>query len=218
MTTVLDGGVRVAEVDDAGPAVPLPRLRTPRAVPVTTLSEAARDAEFTVFMTQAAPVLGRVALLLSGNVHRAEELVQETLVRTYLAWPRARDGDPVAYSRRILTNLRIDTWRRRRREVLLDPADLPDDGLGDVPSDADGHADRDLLVRALRDLPLQRRRVVVLRYLVGLSEREVATDLGISVGTVKSTAARGLAQLRLALAEPDAGTGTTHGPQDGATP
>ena len=158
-----------------------------------------RDAEFASFMREAGPTLGRVALLLSGDHHRAEELVQETFVRTYLAWDRARVGDPVTYARRILANLRIDTWRRRRREVLVDRFDLHDVG---VASGAEASVERDELVRALRTLPLQRRRVVVLRYLAGLTEREVAADLGISTGTVKSTAARGLGQLRLALAEP----------------
>ena len=61
------------------------------------------------------------------------------------------------------------------------------------------HADRDVLVRALLQLSPRRRRVVVLRYLLDLSEREVADDLSISVGTVKSTASRGLDQLRIIL-------------------
>jgi RNA polymerase sigma-70 factor (sigma-E family) len=155
-----------------------------------------KDAEFERFVADVGPRLSRLALLLSGDTHRAEELLQQTLVRVYLAWPRARDGDPVAYSRRILANQRIDTWRVRRREVLVDPIDLPEQAV-------DGHADRlaarDELIRALRALPARRRRVVVLRYLSGLSEQEVAGDLGISVGTVKSTAARGLAQLRTLL-------------------
>lgn len=152
-----------------------------------------RDAEFAAFMAEAEPVLGRMAWLLCGDVHRAEELVQHALVRTYVAWPRARAGDPLAYARRVLTNLRIDTWRKHRGEVLVPPDELPGRG---VDSTAHGHAERDALVRALARLSPQRRRVVVLRYLMDLSEREVADDLNISVGTVKSTAARGLRQLR----------------------
>lgn len=64
-------------------------------------------------------------------------------------------------------------------------------------------------MRALATLTARQRRVVVLRHLVGLTEREVADDLGVSVGTVKSTASRGLAQLRSVLgaaAEPTART------------
>ena len=62
-------------------------------------------------------------------------------------------------------------------------------------------AERDRLIRALSTLTARQRRIVVLRHLVGLSEREVAEDLGVAVGTVKSTASRGLAELRIALTE-----------------
>ncbi len=163
---------------------------------VVVTGAASRDAEFAAFMTEAEPVLGRIAWLLCGDVHRAEELVQAALVRTYVAWPSARRHDPLGYARRTLANARIDTWRKHRREHLAPPDDLPDGG---VDSGADARAERDRLVRALLELPVRRRRVVVLRYLLDLSEREVAEDLGVSVGTVKSTAARGLAQLRAIL-------------------
>ncbi|NNU27662.1 SigE family RNA polymerase sigma factor [Isoptericola sp. JC619] len=157
-------------------------------------------------MAQAEPVLGRMAYLLTGDRHRAEELVQQALVRTYVAWPRARARDPLAYARRVLANARIDTWRKNRREVLVPPDNLPH---GRHAAADGGHADRDLLVRALAQLPERRRRVVVLRYLVDLGEREVAEDLGISVGAVKSAASRGLAQLRGVLAETNGTTAET---------
>lgn len=153
-------------------------------------------AEFDAFMVASGPALGRLALFLAGDVHRAEELLQQTFVRTWSAWPRVRDGDPHAYARRVMANQRVDTWRRRRREALTAPDDLPEQP---VPDGGQHVADRDQLVRALRALPERRRRVVVLRYLVGLSENEAATTLGVTAGTVKSTAARGLAQLRAVL-------------------
>lgn len=162
-----------------------------------------RDTEFTRFMTQASPALARTAWLLCGDVHQADELVQQALVRTYLAWSQARQGDPLAYARRTLANLRIDTWRRRRREVLTDPTTLPDHG---DDRDAARSHDRDQLTRALALLSARQRRVVVLRHFVGLSEREVADDLGISVGTVKSTASRALGQLRAVLEPSDTTT------------
>lgn len=56
-------------------------------------------------------------------------------------------------------------------------------------------------MRALAHLSARQRRVVVLRHLVGLSEKEVAEDLGVSVGTVKTTASRGLHRLRTLLAQ-----------------
>lgn len=155
-----------------------------------------RDAEFSAFMVSASPALARTAWLLCGDVHRAEELVQRALMNTYLAWPKARQGDPLAYARRTLANLRIDTWRRHRREVITAPTDLPEPWTA---GPAAQHADRDQLVRALATLTPRQRRIVVLRHLEGLSEREVADDLGVSLGTVKSTASRGLGQLRAAL-------------------
>ena len=153
-----------------------------------------RDREFTAFMAAHSGDLLRTAWLLVGDRHRAEELTQQALVRTYTAWPRAREGDPLAYTRRVLVNLRVDTWRRHRREVLTDRP--PERG---VPDAAARVADRDQLVRALALLTTRQRRVVVLRHLVGLPEAAVAEALGVSVGTVKSTASRALATLRAAM-------------------
>lgn len=110
-----------------------------------------------------------------------------------------RDGNPLGYARRVVATARIDSWRKDRREVLTDGR-LLEAGEG---SDADAHAERDLLVRALLTLGAQQRRIVVLRYLVGLPEAEVAADLGVSLGTVKSTASRGLARLRAVLGDTD---------------
>lgn len=163
-------------------------------------AEHADHAGFTAFVTDAGPGLRRTARLLTGDEHRAEELVQQALVKTYLAWPRARATDPEAYARRVLANQRIDTWRKHRREVLVDPVEVTDRGpSGAADPVADDAADRDEVVRALLRLTPRQRRVVVLRHLVGLSDAEVAADLGVSVGTVKSTASRGLAQLRAEL-------------------
>lgn len=158
-----------------------------------------RDAEFTAFATAARDELGRMAWLLTGDTHAAAELVQLALVRTYVAWPRARERDPLAYARRVMANARIDLWRRRRREVLVAPEDVPE---GFAAAQGAAVEDRDELVRALAALSTRQRRVVVLRYLMGLSEREVADDLGVSVGTVKSQASRGLRRLRASLGEP----------------
>ena len=168
-----------------------------------------RDQEFAAFVAYAAPALARTAWLLCGDVHQADELVQQSLVRTWLAWDRAREREPLAYARRVLANQRISTWRRRSREVLAASEHLPERA---VDGGQTLHDDRDQLVRALAQLTPRQRRVVVLRHLEGLSEQEVAADLGISVGTVKSTASRALRQLREAMAgsadgSPRAGAG-----------
>nr|WP_166850297.1 SigE family RNA polymerase sigma factor [Isoptericola sp. BMS4] len=162
------------------------------------------EEEFTAFMRDAAPALARTAWLLCGDEHLADELVQQALTRTFLSWRKARERDPLAYARRTLANLRIDHWRRRRREVLTEPTALPEGA--ERRSAAEHHAERDQLVRALATLSTRQRRIVVLRHLVGLTEREVARDLGVSLGTVKSTASRGLAQLRSVLGAADDGS------------
>lgn len=160
------------------------------------------DAEFTAFMAEHADTLLHIAWLLVGNMDRAEELTQQALVRTYGAWRRART-DPLPYARRVLVNLRTDTWRRRRREVLTD--EVPE-----TCADARGHTraeDRDQLVRVLALLTPRQRRVVVLRYLADVSEADVAADLGVTPGTIKTTASRGLATMRAALRASDETTG-----------
>jgi RNA polymerase sigma-70 factor (sigma-E family) len=199
----------LTEGDGAGRSLAEPTVGGREHLPVTvSSSDAGKDEEFTAFMMAATPSLSRTAWLLCGDGHRAEELVQQALMRTYLAWPRARAGDPLAYTRRTLANARIDSWRKHRREHLRAPEDLPEVAHA---SGEDAHADRDQLVRALAQLTLRQRRVVVLRHLVGLSEKEVAHDLGVSVGTVKTTASRGLRRLRTLLAEGDGDRSTTGG-------
>ena len=161
--------------------------------------KAERDAAFAVFMEAATPSLTRTAWLLTGSAHEAAELVQATLVKTYAVWPTVRREQAVAYARRILVNQRTDTWRKGRRETLVEAP--PEVGV------AGGHAveDRDELLTLLATLPEAQRKVVVLRYFSDLSERQTAEALGISVGAVKSAASRGLAALRTQLVPTEGG-------------
>lgn len=169
---------------------------------------ASRDEDFAAFMAGSQVELLRRAWLPVGDADRAEELTQQALVRTYGAWPRAQ-RDPVAYTRRVLVNLRTDTWRRRRREVPMAPERVPERAA----ADDDGLGNRDQLSRVLAVLTSRQRRVVVLRYLLDLPEADVAADLGVSVGTVKSTASRALAQLRSAIRN-ESGKGGADGRAD----
>ena len=161
-----------------------------------------RDAAFTAFVELASPSLLRTAWLLTGDHHVAHDLVQAALVRTYVAWPRVRSDSALAYARRILVNERTDRWRRHGAEVAV--AALPE-AASSTSSSTAGSDDRDAVVRLLARLPEQQRRVVVLRYYVDLSEQAVADLLNLSVGTVKSTASRGLAALRAELATTEEG-------------
>lgn len=81
---------------------------------------ARRDAEFTDFVERASAELLRIAWYLTGDVHRANDLVQASLVKTYLSWPRVEQSRAVAYARRIMLNRHTDSWRRTRAEVLVD--------------------------------------------------------------------------------------------------
>ncbi|NUR14836.1 MAG: SigE family RNA polymerase sigma factor [Dermatophilaceae bacterium] len=149
-----------------------------------------RDASFTAFMRGAQPSLLRTAYFLCGDADLARELVQDALVRTYLAWPKVRQETALAYARRILVNGRADHGRRMRREV-------PSPVLREVLVEADtSHVEREQLVELLAQLPEQQRKVIVLRYCADLSERQTADLVGLSVGGVKSAASRGLAALR----------------------
>jgi RNA polymerase sigma-70 factor (sigma-E family) len=167
--------------------------------PTATRAEG-RDALFRAFAATRAAPLRRSAYLLCGDWHLAEDLAQETLAKAYLHWHRVQSvGNPDAYVRRILLNEARTHWRRRDIPVLSNT------GPVDAEPALDGAEEevvrRAELLQALMRLPGRQRATVVLRYLDGLSERETATALGCSQGTVKSQAARALAALRKHLTQ-----------------
>lgn len=143
--------------------------------------------------------LVRLAYSLTLDLGRAEDLVQESLAKLWFQWPKVRDGAPEAYVRRTIVNGAISASRRRWRAE--DPRwDLPD--LPDPRAESDSVDERDWIRRELAALTVLQRAVVVLRYAEDLSEKHVAELLGISAGSVKTHAFRGLARLRGA-AHPD---------------
>jgi RNA polymerase sigma-70 factor (sigma-E family) len=130
----------------------------------------------------------RSAYLLTGDLHRAQDLVQEALVKVALRWPRLRDGNPTAYARTVVVRDNISWWRRQREVPSPDRT---------VPAAVSSDPDTALVVqRSLARLTARQRAVLVLRHFDDLTERETADVLGISVGTVKSTNAAALARLR----------------------
>ncbi len=155
--------------------------------------EARRDAEFTDYLAARQPSLLRTAYLLTGDRHQAEDVLQTSLAKLYLAWDKVHDRAAVdAYVRRIMVNENNSLWRRawKRREHSTDV--LPETGTVDTYDDGMGGA----LWSFVQTLPPKQRSVVVLRYYEQLSEAEIADVLGISPGTVKSQASRALAALR----------------------
>jgi RNA polymerase sigma-70 factor (sigma-E family) len=151
------------------------------------------DDGFDAFVRAAQSRLVRYADLLCGDRGRAEDLVQHALVKTYLAWSRVAGGNPETYARTVISHANIDWWRRRRwRETPTEV--VPDRATG--ADHATDYVRRDAVMRALGKLTRRERSMVVLRFLYGMTEPEVAAELGCAVGTVKSGTARGLAKLR----------------------
>ena len=138
----------------------------------------------------------RTAVLLTGDRHRAEDLVQEALTKVALRWRRLRDDNPEAYARRILVRDNISAWRKRRHEVVSDQ-----EPRVDVPDHAPATERRMALDLALASLTPRQRAVVVLRYYDDLTERATADALGVSVGTVKSQTHLALRRRREAAPE-----------------
>jgi RNA polymerase sigma-70 factor (sigma-E family) len=136
--------------------------------------------------------------VLTGDQHQAEDLLQTSLAKLYLAWNRVHDRESVdAYVRRIMVNEHHSLWRRawRRREH---PTDQVPEPTGPLSGPGDSRMDglSDALWQAVQTLPRKARAVLVLRYYEELTEAETADVLGISVGTVKSQTSRALARLR----------------------
>jgi RNA polymerase sigma factor (sigma-70 family) len=132
----------------------------------------------------------RAAYRLLGDRADAEDAAIEALARAQLRWD-AVAGYADAWVVRTATNLALDHVRR---------GPPPSPGPSGIGADAAATIERRLdLVRVLRDLPKRQREVVLLRYVGDRSEREVAAVLGISPGSVKQHASRGLAALRAGL-------------------
>lgn len=161
----------------------------------------------------------RASYAVLGNRADAEECAQEACARALVRWRRVQTYAP-AWVARVATNQAIDRARRRMRADRAVPQLAASAGLssagsssgssGQSPGSSAGQsagtadsavmsARRHDLVVALDALPRKQREMVVLRYLVDLSEQQTADALQCSVGTVKSSTARGLEKLRSRL-------------------
>src|SRR5580704_8582988 len=145
----------------------------------------------------------RLAYRLTGNVPDAEDLTQEVFVRVFRSLSSYTPGTFEGWLHRITTNLFLDMARRRQRIRF---EGLGDDAAGrlsgDEPTPAQAfdarHLDGDVQ-QALAALAPEYRAAVVLCDIEGLSYEEVASTLGVKLGTVRSRIHRGRAQLRVAL-------------------
>ena len=149
---------------------------------------------FAQFVEARQRALQRTAWLLTGDWALAEDLVQTALVRSWPRWERIRRrDDPEIYVRRVMVNTWTG-WRRRRWR-----AEYPFEAVPDGPAAGDLAAEvtaRIAVCGALGVLSDRQRAVLVLRIFDDLSEAQVARVLGCAIGTVKSTMARAVAQLR----------------------
>lgn len=149
--------------------------------------------DFEAWVQARAGSLARTAYLLTGDVHLAEDLVQDTLARVADHWRRvSRRGSPDAYARQVMHHLAVDRWRRRRVR--------PPEALGAAPPELTGDGydvERRVVLReALLRLTPRQRATVSLRFYEDLTEVETAAVLGCSVSTVKSTTRDALRRLR----------------------
>ncbi|GAA4596843.1 RNA polymerase sigma-70 factor (sigma-E family) [Actinoplanes octamycinicus] len=159
------------------------------------------EEEYTEYVAARIPALRRLAFLLAGDEHRADDLVQQTITTLYLKWRRASAAANLdAYVRTMLVRTYVDerrlAWARVR---LFRQAPEPPP----VESGGGGVEDRQVVRAALGRLPRRQQAVLVLRFFYDLPVDDVATTLGCSTGTVKSHTSRGLATLRRLLGEPE---------------
>jgi len=173
------------------------------------LVERARKGDHDAFTALAAAAiagLDTAAWLILRDPEQAKDAVQNALVRAWRDLPTLRDPDRFdPWLRRLLVRACIDEARRTRRhrvdvsliDIHASPAAGPEPAI----------ADRDQLERAFLRLGPEERATVVLRYYLDLPLPEVASALGIPLGTAKSRVHRGLQQLRAALDADSRGAG-----------
>jgi len=150
------------------------------------------DEELVLLVRSHEAALLRLAYLLSRDSARAEDLVQDTLLRVLRRWRSAGAPDHAfAYARRVLINEFL-AWRRlRSASELLGPVED-----AKVPDHADQLADRELMWRLLGAVQPRARTVLILRYYEQLSDAEIAAMLGCRQATIRSISARALQALR----------------------
>jgi RNA polymerase sigma-70 factor (sigma-E family) len=150
---------------------------------------------FDEFMSARWAPLYRVAYLLTGDHHQAEDLLQDALARTCVRWSTIRDkGAADAYVRQAMVRQMTRRWPQRRREVPTDV--FPETGHGGAIEVRAEHLD---LWAEIRRLPPRMRATLVLRYVEDLTVEATAAALGCSPGSVKSQTHHAIKRLRAAL-------------------
>jgi RNA polymerase sigma-70 factor (sigma-E family) len=154
---------------------------------------------FAEFAHARSAALHRAAYLMVGDAQLAQDLVQEALTKTYVAWPRLRDtGKAEAYTRKAITTTAISWFRRKGWDNERPAERLPE---GATAGHDDRVVDHATVWEALQQLPPRQRAALVLRYYEDQTEAQTAEAMGCAVGTVKSQVSAALATLRKRLGD-----------------
>lgn len=133
-------------------------------------------------------VMVRNAYLLTGDYQRAEDLVQEALIRAAQRWDVLEDGNPDGWVRSVIYRQHVSWWRKTRRESSVEQ--VPD---SPVVVAADGSL---ALMEAFSRLTPRQRAVMILRYIEDRTVADTAFVLGVTDGTVKKQSALAIERLR----------------------
>ena len=186
--------------DFTGPARARPAGDPAGRPPEGTAAAASAAASHAVTALYRSHALGltRLAFLMLGDRHAAEDVVQEAFCGLFRAWDRLPDdANVLGYLRVSVVNGCRSVLRRSWRA----PRALAAPPAPSAEADALVGEEKREAVAALRRLPPRQREALVLRYFADLPENETAKAMGVSRGTVKSTTARGLAALGRMLRE-----------------
>jgi len=155
------------------------------------------DGGFEGYVAARGAALVRFAILITGDDHRAEDMVQDALATAYLRWGTIRRTDnPDVYLRRIIVNASRSWWRRRSNRELPVPRTVEYSVAADHSTES---AERDALWRLVTRLPHQQRAVIVLRYYEDLDDAAIARILDCAPVTVRTHALRAMERLRAQL-------------------
>lgn len=175
-------------------------VETPSEMVETPRWSGGADAVSALFHTNYRRLVG-LATLLVDDQETAEDVVQEAFAGLYCRWRQLRDPNAaITYLNRAVVNAGRDHLRHRRRATAGHLALVPrPEALPSAEHDAVANDEADRLWRAISELPHRQRQVLVLRYYLDQNEAEIADTLGVSRGSVKKHASRGLAALARCL-------------------
>lgn len=149
------------------------------------------DARYTRLVQQHGPGLLRLAVLLTGNRHDAEDIVQEAIISASASWSISRPVAGVAYLRRAVANKAIDLTRKHKELTTGSIVETLVEDAGFFRHESDQR-----FFRLVNTLPERQKATLVLKYYADMDDRSIAQALGVTVATVRSQAQHGLSKLR----------------------